>query len=112
MSPVFGAGGSAASVIVACCPIVTSQKDPPSATSKPNEAHRLTSGSFDPRHTANMDVIARAARVVDTLVIGIGVHPGKHAAILAEEKIEMLKAEIAPVAKKSGSRSRWSLSTI
>ena len=37
----------------------------------------FTSGSFDPVTNGHLDVIARAARMVDTLVIGIGVHPGK-----------------------------------
>jgi pantetheine-phosphate adenylyltransferase len=62
----------------------------------------FTSGSFDPVTNGHMDVIARAARMVDTLVIGIGVNPGKTPLFSTEEKIEMLKSEIAPVAKKSG----------
>ena len=62
----------------------------------------FTSGSFDPVTNGHMDVIARAARMVDTLVIGIGVNPGKTPLFPTEEKIEMLKAEIATVAKKSG----------
>ena len=62
----------------------------------------FTSGSFDPVTNGHMDVIARAARLVDTLVIGVGVHPGKTPLFSTEEKIEMLKAEIAPIAKKSG----------
>ena len=62
----------------------------------------FTSGSFDPVTNGHMDVIARAARIVDTLVIGIGVHPGKTPLFSPEEKIEMLKAETAPVAKKTG----------
>jgi pantetheine-phosphate adenylyltransferase len=62
----------------------------------------FTSGSFDPVTNGHMDVIARAARIVDTLVIGVGVHPGKTPLFSPEEKIEMLKAETAPVAKKTG----------
>ena len=64
----------------------------------------FTSGSFDPVTNGHMDVIARAARMVDTLIIGIGVHPGKTPLFAVEEKIEMLKAETAGVAKKSGAR--------
>src|SRR5262249_47480173 len=44
----------------------------------------------------------RAARMVDTLVVGIGVHPGKTPLFSAEERIEMLKAETAPIAKATG----------
>ena len=64
----------------------------------------FTSGSFDPVTNGHMDVIARAARMVDTLVIGIGVHPGKTPLFSPEEKIDMLKAETASVAKKTGCR--------
>jgi pantetheine-phosphate adenylyltransferase len=62
----------------------------------------FTSGSFDPVTNGHLDVIARAARMVDRLVIGIGVHPGKTPLFSAEEKIEMLKTETAGIAKKSG----------
>ena len=40
--------------------------------------------------------------MVDTLVVGIGVHPGKTPLFSPDEKIEMLKAETAPIAKKTG----------
>jgi pantetheine-phosphate adenylyltransferase len=62
------------------------------------------SGSFDPVTNGHTDVIARAARMVDTLVIGIGVHPGKTPMFTTEEKLAMLEAEIAPIAKKTGCR--------
>jgi pantetheine-phosphate adenylyltransferase len=64
----------------------------------------FTSGSFDPVTNGHMDVIARAARMVDELVIGIGVHPGKAPLFSPAEKVEMLEAEIAPVAKETGCR--------
>jgi len=64
----------------------------------------FTSGSFDPVTAGHIDVIARAARMVDTLVVGIGVHPGKTALFSTDEKIEMLKAETAAIVKKTGCR--------
>ena len=64
----------------------------------------FTSGSFDPVTSGHLDVIARAARMVDTLVIGIGVHPGKTPLFCPEEKIEMLKAETAGMTRKSGAK--------
>jgi pantetheine-phosphate adenylyltransferase len=64
----------------------------------------FTSGSFDPPTNGHVDVIQRAARMVDTLVIGIGVHPGKTPLFSTQEKIEMLKAETAAVAKDTGCR--------
>ena len=62
----------------------------------------FTSGSFDPVTNGHLDVIQRAARMVDRLVIGIGVHPGKAPLFSAEEKIEMLRADTAAIARKSG----------
>ena len=64
----------------------------------------FTSGSFDPVTLGHMDVIARAARMVDTLVIGIGMHPGKTPLFSPQEKIAMLEAETASVAKETGCR--------
>lgn len=60
------------------------------------------SGSFDPVTLGHTDIIARAARLVDVLVIGIGVHPGKTPMFSVEEKIEMLRADCAPIAKRTG----------
>ena len=64
----------------------------------------FTSGSFDPVTNGHLDVIARAARMVDTLVVGIGVHPGKTPLFSTDERIEMLKAETAPIAQAAGCR--------
>jgi pantetheine-phosphate adenylyltransferase len=64
----------------------------------------FTSGSFDPVTNGHLDIIARAARMVDMLVIGIGVHPGKTPLFVTEEKIEMLKAETAGIARRSGAK--------
>ena len=62
----------------------------------------FTSGSFDPVTNGHLDVIARAARMVDALVIGIGVHPGKTPLFSADERIAMLEAETAPIADAAG----------
>src|SRR5215471_17286997 len=64
----------------------------------------FTSGSFDPVTSGHLDVIMRAARMVDTLVIGIGVHPGKTPLFSTEEKIEMLRAETGSITKKIGAK--------
>ena len=62
----------------------------------------FTSGSFDPVTNGHLDVIGRAARMVDTLVVGIGMHPGKTPLFSPDEKIEMLKAETAAIVRKTG----------
>ena len=62
------------------------------------------SGSFDPVTLGHTDVMRRAMQLVDVLVVGIGVHPGKAPLFPVEEKIEMLKAETRSLAKKAGGR--------
>lgn len=60
------------------------------------------SGSFDPVTLGHMDVIARAARMVDRLAIGIGVHPAKTPLFSGEERIAMLSEETKSIARKTG----------
>lgn len=60
------------------------------------------SGSFDPVTLGHTDVIARAAQLVDALVIGIGVHAAKKPMFDARERVGMLEAEVEPIAKASG----------
>jgi len=50
------------------------------------------SGSFDPVTLGHEDIIGRATRIVDRLVIGVGVHPSKTPLFTPDEKIEMLQA--------------------
>src|SRR5262245_9522039 len=64
----------------------------------------FTSGSFDPVTNGHRDVIERAARLVDTLVVGVGVHPGKTPLFSVAEKIDLLKTETAPIAKATGTK--------
>jgi len=56
------------------------------------------SGSFDPVTLGHTDVIERACRLVDKLVIGIGLHPSKSPLFSAEERIEMLSMETRSIA--------------
>ena len=60
------------------------------------------SGSFDPVTNGHLDVLDRAARLVDRLVIGIGVHPSKAPLFTVDEKIAMLKEDADPIAKHTG----------
>jgi pantetheine-phosphate adenylyltransferase len=62
------------------------------------------SGSFDPVTLGHADVIARALLLVDSLVIGIGIHPGKAPLFSTEEKVEMLRAEVRPLAKRAAAQ--------
>ena len=60
------------------------------------------SGSFDPVTLGHTDVIARACRLVDRLVIGIGIHPEKAPMFAEEERVAMLVAETRPIEKATG----------
>jgi pantetheine-phosphate adenylyltransferase len=60
------------------------------------------SGSFDPVTHGHTDVIARSLTLVDELVIGVGIHHGKAPMFTAEERIELLEAEVGDLAEKHG----------
>ena len=59
-------------------------------------------GSFDPVTFGHLDIIARAARVVDKLVIGVGVHVGKQALLSAAERISLIETVTKSIAEHSG----------
>jgi pantetheine-phosphate adenylyltransferase len=59
----------------------------------------LYTGSFDPVTNGHVDVVRQACRMVDRLVIAIGVHPGKKPLFDADERAEMLREACGPVAR-------------
>ncbi len=52
-------------------------------------------GTFDPATLGHLDVIARAARLFDRVVVGVGDNPAKDALFTREERIDMLRGEAA-----------------
>ncbi len=62
----------------------------------------LYPGTFDPVTRGHLDIISRAARLVDTLVVGIAANAGKGPLFPLAERVEMLEAEIAPIARRNG----------
>ena len=60
------------------------------------------SGSFDPVTLGHTDVIGRAALLVDRLVIGVGVHPAKAPLFTEAARVDLLKAEVKPIARRTG----------
>jgi len=62
----------------------------------------LFAGSFDPITNGHLDVVANAVRLVDSLVLAIGVHPGKTPLFSAEERLAMLQEICGPVARAAG----------
>ena len=53
----------------------------------------LYPGTFDPIHNGHVDLIQRALKLVDQLVIGVAVSSGKGPMFTLEERVEILKAE-------------------
>jgi len=62
----------------------------------------LFAGSFDPITNGHLDVVAHAVRLVDRLVIAIGIHPGKTPLFTAEERLTMVNEICAPLARDAG----------
>jgi pantetheine-phosphate adenylyltransferase len=62
----------------------------------------LYPGSFDPVTNGHLDVVRRAVRLCDRLVVAIGIHPGKKPLFPTEERLKMVEAVFAPVAAAAG----------
>ena len=58
----------------------------------------LYPGTFDPVTLGHIDIIKRAVKLVDHLVIGIANNPSKNQAFSIEERIAMLRGETAALA--------------
>lgn len=54
-------------------------------------------GTFDPTTNGHMDVIRRGARVLDRLVIGVAVNAGKGPLFSLDERVEMVRDEVAAI---------------
>ena len=55
----------------------------------------LYPGTFDPVTNGHMDIIGRAIKLVDRLVIGVAQNDDKGPLFSTAERVEMLKAEVA-----------------
>jgi pantetheine-phosphate adenylyltransferase len=57
----------------------------------------LYPGTFDPIHNGHIDLIRRALKLVDRLVIGVAINSGKGPMFTLEERVESIKTETAEV---------------
>jgi pantetheine-phosphate adenylyltransferase len=64
----------------------------------------LYAGTFDPVTNGHLDVIGRAARLLDRLVIGVAINTGKGPLFSLEQRVELVRATSAPLAEASGAR--------
>ena len=51
----------------------------------------LYPGTFDPITLGHYDIIRRASKLVDTLVIGVAMNPGKNPLFTVEERVDMVE---------------------
>jgi pantetheine-phosphate adenylyltransferase len=58
----------------------------------------LYPGTFDPVTNGHIDIIGRALKLVDRLVIGVAINEDKGPLFTLEERVELLRAETAPLA--------------
>ncbi|PKP77237.1 MAG: pantetheine-phosphate adenylyltransferase [Alphaproteobacteria bacterium HGW-Alphaproteobacteria-3] len=64
----------------------------------------LYPGTFDPMTNGHLDVIRRGLKLVDHLVIAIGVNATKTPLISLEERFALIEAEAGPIAREVGSK--------
>ncbi len=62
----------------------------------------LYPGTFDPVTLGHLDVIWRARRLVDDLVIGVAANEGKGPLFTTEERVEMMRQEVAALPNRPG----------
>ena len=52
-------------------------------------------GSFDPVTIGHLDIISRASRIFDKIIVGVPVNPEKHFSFTVEERMDLLRRVIA-----------------
>ncbi|GAB6053177.1 pantetheine-phosphate adenylyltransferase [Magnetospira thiophila] len=69
-----------------------------------NELVGLYPGTFDPLTNGHFDIICRAGRVVDRLIIAVAVNAGKGPLFSLEERVAMLEAQLDECSHKIQAR--------
>ena len=58
-------------------------------------------GSFDPLTNGHLDVIERACKLVDSLIVGVGVNLSKKPLFSHEDRLALLEQTLAPIGKRT-----------
>lgn len=53
-------------------------------------------GVFDPVHLGHLDIIQRGSKLVDNLIVGVGVNPDKTPFFELDERVELLRTVCKP----------------
>lgn len=64
-------------------------------TPEPHQIVAVFQGSFDPVTFGHLDVIRRAARLFNELIVGIGVNPDKEQLFTPQERLALLEPHVA-----------------
>jgi pantetheine-phosphate adenylyltransferase len=59
-------------------------------------------GTFDPITNGHIDIIGRAARVLDKLVVGVAINPGKGPIFDIDERVKLVREEISHLDNTNG----------
>ncbi len=62
----------------------------------------LYPGTFDPIHNGHLDIIGRAARMMDHLVVGVASNIGKGPLFPVEERVALVREECTQLAARTG----------
>ena len=62
----------------------------------------LYPGTFDPITNGHLDIVRRAVKLLDHLVIGVATNEAKVPLFPLDERVEIVKHEVAAIAKDSG----------
>ncbi|HKM62023.1 MAG TPA: pantetheine-phosphate adenylyltransferase [Acidisphaera sp.] len=71
-------------------------------TAKPKQRVGVYPGTFDPVTNGHIDIVSRAARLLDRLVVGVAINIGKGPLFTLEERVELVRAEMASIAHRNG----------
>ena len=58
-------------------------------------------GSFDPLTNGHLDVIERACKLVDKLIVAVGTHHSKKPLFSHEDRMELLRQTLEPIGKRT-----------
>ena len=61
----------------------------------------LYPGTFDPIHNGHIDLIGRAVKLVDKLVLGIAINAGKGPMFTLEERVAIAEEAVAPLRSRA-----------
>ena len=59
-------------------------------------------GTFDPITNGHVDIITRATRLVDRLVVGVAANPGKGPIFGLDDRLDLVRTEVEDIARTSG----------